>query len=153
MPRVLNILGFKITHNIHSIYDFISDYEPTQNLENPPVVTINHVSFLDVFYLYTRKFSFLAKTSVGKSSFFGAFAVARQCIFVNRSSNKDKNNVLFRINKRINENVENGNFPIIVFPEGTISNGYSIIKFKRGAFMHDKPIKVLTMLAHAVPSF
>lgn len=41
--------------------------------------------------------------------------------------------------------MENGNPPVIVFPEGTLSNGYSILSFKRGAFMHDKPIRIVTM--------
>ena len=142
----MTALGFgPIKHIKHSIYDFIGDYEPCQSLDIAPVVCINHVSFLDIFYLFRRNFSFLAKRAVGKSPIFGPFAIARQCIFVDRSSKKDMNNILDRINQRIDENMENGNPAVIVFPEGTLSNGSTILRFKRGAFMHNKPIKILTM--------
>jgi lysophosphatidylcholine acyltransferase/lyso-PAF acetyltransferase len=137
--------GTTIKHETHSIYDFMADYEPQQEVERAPVVAINHVSFLDIFYLFRRNMSFLAKLAVGKSPIFGPFAVARQCIFVNRSNKKEMSNVLDNINKRIGKNVENGNPPVIVFPEGTLSNGQSLLRFKRGAFMHNKPIKIMTL--------
>lgn len=146
MPVLMFFLGFgPITHKKHSIHDFITDYEPVQDLSRAPVVAINHVSFLDIFYLYRRNLSFLAKLAVGKSPIFGPFAVARQCIFVNRSNKKDMSNILDRINQRIEENMENGNPPVIVFPEGTLSNGQHLLRFKRGAFMHNKPIKIMVL--------
>jgi 1-acyl-sn-glycerol-3-phosphate acyltransferase len=95
MPIMMFALGFgwRIKHEKHSIYDFITNYEPQQDVE-APVVAINHVSFLDIFYLFRRNLSFLAKLDVGKSPIFGPFAVARQCIFVNRGNKEELDNVL-----------------------------------------------------------
>lgn len=35
--------------------------------------------------------------------------------------------------------------PLCVFAEGTVSNGRSLMKFKKGAFVGDTPIKVMAM--------
>lgn len=53
--------------------------------------------------------------------------------------------ILDRVKVRINESMTDGNPPLIVFPEGTLSQGYSLMKFKKGAFITDKPIKIMTM--------
>lgn len=45
--------------------------------------------------------------------------------------------------------------PILVYPEGTCSNGYALMRFKKGAFMHKKPIKIHAIKYNAAfaPSF
>ena len=147
MPVLMFILGFGLftEHRKYSIYDFICDYQPEQSLDVAPVVAINHVSFLDIFYLYRRNMSFLAKVDVGKSPIFGPFSLARQCILVSKGNPDEMHQILDRVKSRVINNMTDGNPPLIVFPEGTLSQGYSLLKFKKGAFISDKPIKILTM--------
>jgi 1-acyl-sn-glycerol-3-phosphate acyltransferase len=98
MPILFFFLGFSpLEHHIYSIYDFIADYKPEQNLDVAPVVASNHVSFLDIFYFYRRNMSFLAKKAISQSPLFGPFSIARQCIFVDRSDKKSMSNVLTNI--------------------------------------------------------
>lgn len=36
--------------------------------------------------------------------------------------------------------------PIMIFPEGTTNNGQYLLKFKKGAFMHHNPMKVVMLM-------
>lgn len=53
--------------------------------------------------------------------------------------------ILSKLSNRINSNTIDNNPPLIIFPEGTFTNGYSLMKFKKGAFVTDKPIKIITL--------
>jgi hypothetical protein len=46
------------------------------------------------------------------------------------------------LQKRLKKNVKGEMPEITIFPEGTLGNGETIMKFKRGAFDHNLPIKV-----------
>lgn len=45
--------------------------------------------------------------------------------------------------------------PLLIYPEGTCSNGYALMNFKKGAFLHTAPIKIhaLKYNAEFAPSF
>lgn len=76
--------------------------------------------------------------------FFGACARGIQSIFVDRSSREDKDSVKDALKLRgklINEGKRYP--PILIFPEGTTSNGKYLISFKRGAFEPLLPIKII----------
>ena len=77
----------------------------------------------------------------------GISAVANycQCIYVDRSSSagakdKVKQDIFDRVEK-FNKDPAN-NFPLCIFPEGTVSNGRHIMKFKNGAFEPMAPITI-----------
>lgn len=88
--------------------------------------------------------SFLSKKEVSNIPLFGAAAKAFQCIFVDRESNENKHEVRDAIRER-GDNIKAGkNYPpIVIFPEGTTSNGTHLISFKKGAFENILPIKVI----------
>jgi 1-acyl-sn-glycerol-3-phosphate acyltransferase len=69
-----------------------------------------------------RKMSFLSKSGITKGPL-GWYPVARQSIFVNKSSKAAMNNILDRVNKRVELNMREDMPPLIAFPEGTQSNG------------------------------
>ena len=69
------------------------------------------------------------------------------CLYIDRETNKDnKNKVVEDIIQR-QEDLNNGKskFPLLIFPEGTTSNGLSMMEFKRGAFVGINPIKPITV--------
>jgi 1-acyl-sn-glycerol-3-phosphate acyltransferase len=139
------ILGIRIKHVKHSIYDFFPDYKTTQEGVSSGVVISNHSSFLDVFVLFQKRIAFLSKASIAKAPIFGGLAIDRQSVFVNRDDAKNKNAVIDKLKKRADLSSQGRIHPLCVFPEGTVSNGRSIMKFKKGAFMSDKPIRVMSM--------
>lgn len=133
----MNLKRFK-----HSIYDFLADYKPIQENQRPGIFISNHGTWLDMLYLMTEKCSFLSKALLGKSLLLGNFAIARQSLFINRSSKIEKERVFQEINQRVTK-AQNGILPpVFIFPEGTIGNGHVLMKFKRGAFCHKSPIKI-----------
>jgi 1-acyl-sn-glycerol-3-phosphate acyltransferase len=142
---MFRLIGFNIKHVKHSMYDFYPAYKNTQADVLPGVVVCNHSSFLDVFALFMKKISFLSKAGVGKAPLFGGLAIDRQCTFVDRDSAKDKNKVLQILKDRAEAASQGKISPLCVFPEGTVSNGRSLMKFKKGAFVSDKPIKIYSL--------
>lgn len=138
-------IGFRLKHFRHSIYSFEPNYKNSQKGKLPGVVVCNHVSFLDIFILFMKEMSFLSKEAVGKAPIFGTFAVDRQCTFVNRDESKDKERVLEILKERAERASKGVISPLCVFPEGTVSNGRSLMKFKKGAFISDTPIKIMSL--------
>ena len=43
--------------------------------------------------------------------------------------------------------------PLIIFPEGTTTNGRALMKFKKGAFFTEKPFYVYSMMYCKQPAF
>jgi 1-acyl-sn-glycerol-3-phosphate acyltransferase len=111
------------------------------NAEKAPILVSNHSSLMDILFLtayYDVVPSFVALEWIGDVPFVGFVAKAMQSLFVNPSKGKG-------ISKKIQEHAnlwENGDIPpIVIFPEGTTSNGKYLIEFKNGAFYPLKPIQ------------
>lgn len=50
--------------------------------------------------------------------------------------------------------VEEGKMmPLLIFPEGTTTNGRALMKFKKGAFFSEKPFHVYSLMYSRHPSF
>jgi hypothetical protein len=47
-----------------------------------------------------------------------------------------------RLNKRLDVSRQGLLPPVTVFPEGTLNNGETLLKFKKGSFCHLHPIKI-----------
>ena len=136
-----------------SIKDFIADYKSSKPANSvAPIVVSNHVSILDMFYYLTKNVSFLSKDTVAKSPFVGMFAVARQNIFLDRTSLEDRERVLQLIKTRAARVNSHGDIsPLLIFPEGTVSNGRSLIGFKKGAFQSGDLIKIYMLKYNPEP--
>lgn len=67
-----------------------------------------------------------------------------QCVFLERQSATAREATLNKIKNRVEEyNKDPVNVaPLLIFPEGTTSNGRSIMKFKIGAFSDLAPITI-----------
>jgi lysophosphatidylcholine acyltransferase/lyso-PAF acetyltransferase len=69
---------------------------------------------------------------------FGFFVDASDPIYVSRGGEKGKPKV--SVVKQLRESVETTSYRHLIFPEGTFTNGKSLIQFKSGAFAVGKPV-------------
>lgn len=124
--------------------DFWAGYKPIQDVSRTPLIISNHVSYLDMWVLLHLRENpgFLAKSGIQKMPFVGMFAKMHHCIFINRDDPVERERITQMIKDRI-ELVEKGQMkPLLIFPEGTTTNGRSLMKFKKGAFFAMKPFYV-----------
>ena len=98
--------------------------------------------------MYCKFFpSFVSKAAVGKIPLVKEVGAMLNCLYIDREAAKDnKNKVIEDLAKR-QEDIDEGKdkFPLIIYPEGTTSNGLSMMEFKRGAFVSMKPVKPISV--------
>ncbi|CAK9168233.1 unnamed protein product [Ilex paraguariensis] len=89
--------------------------------ERPGAIVSNHVSYLDILYHTSSSFpSFVAKRESKSSDFKGVSGV---------------------VNERVREAHQNKFAPMMMlFPEGTTTNGDFLLPFKTGAFLSKAPV-------------
>lgn len=68
-------------------------------------------------------------------------------MLIDRLSNKENKDKIVEDIIQRQEDIDNGKdkFHLIIYPEGTTSNGLCMMEFKRGGFMSLKPIKPITV--------
>lgn len=100
--------------------------------------------------------SVVAKAELETAPIIGTLADSIQTVFVSRGNEKARCETLKTISKRIynfkkfqKEKLSNCRddsldpvYPLIIFPEGTTSNGQSLLSFKIGAFNDLSPITI-----------
>lgn len=128
------------------IKDVIGDYKPVQDTSVAPIVVSNHTSMLDNFYFLAKNVSFLSKDAVARTPYIGMHAIARQSLFLDRASSEDRNKIAELIKIRAERVIQKGDIsPLLIFPEGSVTNGRHLMSFKRGAFMTSFPIKIYVL--------
>ena len=128
------------------IRDLLPGYTSKKAFNNPAIVISNHVSFLEIFYFMGLGMSFLSKKSVSKIPLMGPVCTTIQSIYVDRDSEEARKNATEAIQARVSRIERHGDMlPLLVFPEGTTSNGRTVLKFKRGAFETNTPLKIFSV--------
>ncbi len=98
--------------------------------KGPCLVASNHLSYLDVLALYAvQPTIFITSQEVRETPFLGWLCLAAGCFFVERRS-KDK----IRGEQEPITNLLAAGVPVALFPEGTSSNGASVLPFKSTFF-------------------
>lgn len=150
------IMGmYSMPTKIFRLNDFWANYKPVQDVSNPPLIISNHVSYLDMWMLLHLQENpgFLAKMSIRSLPIVGMMAMFHQCIFINRDDPVERERITQSIVERV-KLVEEGKMkPLLIFPEGTTTNGRALMKFKKGAFFTEKPFFVYSMMYSKDPSF
>lgn len=105
----------------------------TKNL----LLVCNHNSYLDVFGLGSLlKINFVAKGDVKKWPLFGTVASLGNTVYISRDRMKAGSQVDF-----MEKELEKRNNPLLVFPEGTSTDGNEVLPFKSSLFaMFEKHI-------------
>ena len=108
------------------------------------LIVSNHLSYIDVLVL-ARVAPFLFITSVEVKNSFGLGLITRLagCLFVERRSRND----LKQESSRIAQVMASG-IPTVLFPEGTSSDGSSILPFRAALFQSAIDAKVPVHLFH-----
>ncbi|CAL0323754.1 unnamed protein product [Lupinus luteus] len=129
-------------------------HEP-EEMGRPGVIISNHVSYLDIFYHMSTSFpSFVAKKDYLESSayIYGMFCDSKclGCVYVQRESkSSDFKGVSAIVTERIREAHQNKSAPIMMlFPEGTTTNGEYILPFKTGGFLASAPVLPIILSFH-----
>ena len=96
------------------------------------LIFCNHTAFIDtLMVLYLTPARFLSTKGVRKLPVIGQIAVALETIFVNRRSQE----ALAASRSEIAEALRERKYPpLVLFPEGTIGPGHSLLPFRYGAF-------------------
>ncbi|CAL5205932.1 unnamed protein product [Lathyrus oleraceus] len=144
---MLFILGFYwITHSCRVENPTSSEKENKRQPEEtgrPGVIISNHVSYVDILYHTSKSFpSFVAKRSVAKLPLIGLISKCLGCIYVQRESKTSEfKGVSAIVTERIREAHRNTSAPMMMlFPEGTTTNGEYLLPFKSGGFLAHAPV-------------
>lgn len=98
--------------------------------KGPLLIVSNHVSWLDILVLSAvAPVSFVAKKEVGRWPFFGTLARLQRTVFVDR----DRRHATGGSRDEMGERLKAGDI-LVLFPEGTSSDGRRILPFKSSFF-------------------
>jgi len=100
-------------------------------LEGPPTLFVsNHVSWLDIIVLgHVIKACFIAKKEMIDWPFLGYLSTLQRTIFVDRNRRSD----IAEQRQEMQDRMHNGD-DLILFPEGTTSDGGRVLPFKSALF-------------------
>ncbi|XP_028078192.1 lysophospholipid acyltransferase LPEAT2-like isoform X3 [Camellia sinensis] len=107
--------------------------------ETAPIVVSNHVSYIDpIFFFYELFPTIVASESHDSIPFVGTIIRAMQVVYVNRSSPSSRKHAVNEIKRKASSD----RFPrLLLFPEGTTTNGRVLISFQLGAFVPGYPVQ------------
>ena len=124
------LLFYKVIKNIVGINIDTEGFERIIQKDTGTLYIANHVSWFDILCLGSiLNARFIAKKEVASMGIFGFLAKLSNTFFID-NSNKNK---IYEYNNFIREKLINGE-SLILFPEGTTSDGNSIRKFKSSLF-------------------
>ena len=96
----------------------------------PTLIASNHVSWLDIVVLSAvAPLSFIAKREVNTWPFFGALARLQRTVFVHR----DRRHATGNSRDEMQDRLKSGDI-LVLFPEGTSSDGHRVLPFKSSLF-------------------
>ncbi len=96
------------------------------------LIFCNHTSFIDtLMVLYVTPARFLSTKGVRKLPVIGQIAVALETIFVNRFNQEARTASRTEIAEALRTRTYP---PLVLFPEGTIGPGHTVLPLRRGAF-------------------
>ncbi len=142
---IVFVLGFRIT--CHGCPDSLSEQHGV------PLIASSHVSYMDIMILLCRyQPAFLAKAEIAGAPLVGPAATIMGSIYVERfaADKKERASSVQIMQKRVTETGV-GHGPVVVFPEGTTTNGqYALLNFKTGVFRLGRPVHMFLITYDAV---
>ncbi|CAK6977572.1 lysophospholipid acyltransferase LPCAT4 [Scomber scombrus] len=108
--------------------------------EAPVLVVAPHSGFLDMTVLFPTQLPTVVSRSENTSiPVIGACLEFNQAVMVSRKDPESRKKAVTQLTERL---TSNGYWPqMLMFPEGTTTNGSALIKFKPGAFLTGVPVQ------------
>jgi len=116
--------------------------EQSALLRSTPLLVSNHISYLDalILPLMLEWPKFMSMAVVKSWPLFGSIAQELDYIWVDRGSKNSRAAALDAIDAHVGA-WRHGDRPLLLFPEGTTTNGRSMVDFKKGAFFTGAPVR------------
>ncbi|XP_074580959.1 lysophospholipid acyltransferase LPEAT2-like [Curcuma longa] len=107
--------------------------------EIAPIVVCNHISYIkSIFFFYELIPTMVASESHDALRFVGTIIRAMQVIYVDRFSPQSRKLAIHEIKRKASSN----EFPrVMLFPEGTTTNGRFLLSLGPGAFLPGLPLQ------------
>lgn len=146
--RVLNLYTRLMARSILFIcgFHYIREMGDKTRNKGVHVLMSNHISFWEILYFMAAKQSpsFVFKKDCLQVPFVGTIALkVLQGIQVdNKNNNRGGAEAIIHRLKQMEDAKDEFEFrPLLIFPEGTTSNGSCLLKFRSGGFITGTPIK------------
>ena len=150
------LLGFRVIELVSS--------SSSSSSRSSPLIVANHISFFDVLYFcrLNPQPTFLAKSSLRRVPILNIWARYLDVVYVEEGGETTAliNAWLQQSSSLDDHTCLNRSFhQLVVFSEGTTSNGRFVMPFKTGAFRHNFPIQPCGISyqpltsAHVIPSW
>lgn len=121
--------------------DYVERPGCAQSTGEIKVLVANHCAFIDAIWAFFWAAPMVvAKEELVTLPIINSVIIGIQGIFVKRNDPLDKKKVIVAIKKRT---TTQGFPPLLVFPEGTCTNGKMLIQFKKGAFVGGTPVQAV----------
>lgn len=119
---------------------------PAEDIRQTPLLVANHISYIDALVLAVTFGApkVLAKSGTLKTPLIGTFAKEIGVIEVDRSSRDSRAATMESIASHV-AGWRLGERPLLLFPEGTTSNGADLLEFKKGAFVAGAPVRPIVI--------
>lgn len=122
--------------------------EPSpDDMTTAPVIVSNHTSYLDglVLAVLFGAPKIVAMSGARNTPVFGKVMEEMDVVFVNRQDRDSRRAALNAISGHCSTWTP-GSRPLLIFPEGTVSNGEGVLPFKKGAFVSGTPVRPVVMV-------
>lgn len=118
-----------------------------ENMNLTPLITPNHTSYLDGPIMATLWGTprFVAKADCKNIPMIGSIMHDAEVVFVDRGSQNSRQATKDAIEEHCSS-WKPGKKPLAIFPEGTTTNGESLLPFKQGAFSSGQPVRPVVIL-------
>lgn len=122
--------------------DLPREVAPADDMRQTPLIVANHISYLDPVVLVTIFGAprVIAKAGTLQLPIIGRFAREIGVIEVDRGCRDSRAAALGAIVAH-SRGWKPGQQPLLLFPEGTTSNGADLLDFKKGAFVPGMPVR------------
>ena len=150
--RLLSLLGTPIRRAVFFALGFhrITQSGSPAPRHVAPVVVANHTTFADVLLLHFHASGGVSKAENARIPLVGAMARAVRCVFVDRSSSDSRAAALAALRARAADH----SWPrVVLFPEGTTTNGSTLAVFKVGAFAPAATVQPVLLRYAGAPAF
>ncbi|MEW5320109.1 MAG: hypothetical protein WDW38_011208 [Sanguina aurantia] len=128
-----------------AVADSVSD---TSSQQGPlGGIVSNHVGWVDIFVHAAHSFpAFVAKDGTQRIPVFGHFSRLLQCLYVDREKGGQGTAQMVKQRMQVTSlGQDPSQRPMLLFPEGTTSNGLHLLPFKSGAFLAGVPLQPIIL--------